>query len=120
MTFYCLLLAWLHISWTSPKHTNNELVLATSTGNSFNLICSNDESSSLYELLALEQMGLSKPAFEYAYKGYRLLLKKGIVRSQEYLTICDFSQSSNHKRLYLLDMTNKEVLLNTYVAHGRN
>lgn len=64
-------------------------------------------------------MGLSKSAFEYAYKGYRLLVKKKIISKQEYLTICDFSQSSNNKRLYLLDMCNNEVLLNTYVAHGR-
>ena len=59
-------------------------------------------------------------AFEYAYKGYRLLLQKKIISKQDYLTICDFSQSSNNKRFYLVDMVNNKVILNTYVAHGRN
>ncbi len=30
------------------------------------------------------------------------------------------SQSSRSKRLYILDMDQKTVLVNTYVAHGRN
>lgn len=67
----------------------------------------------------LRQQGLSKRAFEQAYKGYSLLLKKGVVSRHKYLSICDFSQSSNNKRFYVLDMSSKEVVMNTYVAHGR-
>ena len=36
------------------------------------------------------------------------------------LTICDFSQSSRNKRLYVIDLEQKRILINTYVAHGRN
>jgi hypothetical protein len=36
------------------------------------------------------------------------------------LTICDYSQLSNSKRLYVLDMVNGVVLFNTYVSHGKN
>lgn len=32
----------------------------------------------------------------------------------------DFSQSSRKKRFYLLDIKNKKLLENTYVAHGKN
>jgi hypothetical protein len=32
----------------------------------------------------------------------------------------DYSQSSNKKRLYVIDLQNKKLLFNTYVAHGRN
>lgn len=78
-----------------------------------------EDISLLYSILKLEQKGLSKQAFEYACKGYRRLLKKQIISKEGYLVICDFSQSSNNKRLYLVDMVNNEVLLNTYVAHGR-
>jgi len=74
----------------------------------------------LYERLNLQQKGLSMQAFEYAYKGYLRLLQKKMISKEDYLTICDFSQSSNNKRLYLVDMINNKVILNTYVAHGRN
>ena len=74
----------------------------------------------LYGELDLETHGLSKKAFEYAYKGYRALLKKNRLKDPGYLTICDFSQSSSNKRLYLVDLINDSVVLNTYVAHGRN
>jgi hypothetical protein len=73
----------------------------------------------LYESLDLEQKGLSKQAFELAYKGYTRLLKKKMIQPG-FLTICDFSQSSRQKRLYLIDIETNEVLLTTYVAHGRN
>jgi hypothetical protein len=36
------------------------------------------------------------------------------------ITIADYSQSSNRKRLYVIDLKNKKLLFNTYVAHGRN
>jgi hypothetical protein len=36
------------------------------------------------------------------------------------LSICDLSQSSRNRRLYVLDLEQKTVLVNTYVAHGRN
>ncbi len=36
------------------------------------------------------------------------------------LSICDFSQSSKNKRLYIIDVENMKLVLNTYVAHGKN
>ena len=48
------------------------------------------------------------------------LLKKHIIIRSGLLTICDFSQSSNNKRLYIIDLENNEIVLNTYVAHGKN
>ena len=71
----------------------------------------NEEIASLYPLLNLQQKGLSKQAFEYACKGYRRLLKKQIISKEGYLTICDFSQSSKQKRLYMIDMVNNEVVI---------
>ncbi len=78
------------------------------------------KASLLYDLMELDTKGLSKTAFEYAYKGYQQLLEKGTISRSEYLTICDLSQSSKKKRLYLIDIANSKVVLNTYVAHGRN
>jgi L,D-transpeptidase catalytic domain len=74
----------------------------------------------IYEHLGLEGLGLSKAALSYAFKGLQTLSAKGLISNPNILTICDFSQSSHHKRLYILDMLHMRVLKNTYVAHGRN
>jgi hypothetical protein len=78
------------------------------------------EAEMAYEQLDLSVKGLSKKAFLYGWKGYRLLQKKGVLHNTEVLTICDFSESSKKKRLYIIDVSNMTLLLNTYVAHGRN
>jgi L,D-transpeptidase catalytic domain len=78
------------------------------------------KASLLYDQLKLVEKGLSKEAFDYAYKGYTHLLEKNIILHPDYLTICDFSQSSKQKRLYLIDLASNKIVLNTYVAHGRN
>jgi hypothetical protein len=43
-----------------------------------------------------------------------------MISRQNYLTVCDFSQSSKQKRLYIIDVENSALLINTYVAHGKN
>ncbi len=78
------------------------------------------KASLLYEQLDLDEVGLSQEAFEYAYKGYASLLEKKMLNQPGYLTICDFSQSAKQKRLYIIDMANYVLLINTYVAHGHN
>jgi hypothetical protein len=78
------------------------------------------EVSTLYDQIELKQFGLTRKAFEYAYKGYVYLLQHHLLRRTDVLSICDFSQSSRNKRLYVINMDQKTVLLNTYVAHGRN
>ncbi len=78
------------------------------------------ESAIIYDSLKLGLAGLTKEAFESALKGYNILLGKKYIRRKGMLTICDFSQSSRRKRMYLVDLENCKLLLQTYVAHGRN
>lgn len=73
----------------------------------------------LYDSLGLENYGLSKKAWQYALKGYQRLLAKGKIENTDVITICDFSLSSRQKRMFVIDLKNCELLLNTYVAHGR-
>lgn len=75
---------------------------------------------SLYSRLQLEEAGLNKQAFFNAYKGYQYLLGKNKLANKDYLTICDYSQPSRNKRLYVIDLKNNAIVYNTYVAHGRN
>jgi len=79
-----------------------------------------NEAVSLYEEMDLKKFGLNKKAFEYAWRGYQYLLNKGKLKNAEIISICDFSQSSRRKRLYIIDVAEKKILLNTFVAHGRN
>lgn len=79
-----------------------------------------DEMELIYDSLQLGKRGLKKEAFNYAYTGYRKLEEEGKLNKEGLITICDFSQSSKRKRFYLIDLNECKLLLNTYVAHGRN
>lgn len=78
-----------------------------------------DNAAVLYDELELSSLGLSKQAFEYAYKGYQKLASKNRLNNSSVLTICDLSQPSSNKRLYILDLCENKVLMTSYVAHGR-
>ena len=73
----------------------------------------------VYSTLHLKELGLSEKAFELALKGWTKLKAKGEV-SKDIISICDFTQSSNNKRLYIIDMATGTLLFNTLVAHGKN
>ncbi len=75
---------------------------------------------SLYENIHLEEAGLNKQAFFNAYKGYQYLLSENKLTNTDLLTICDYSQPSCKKRLYVIDLKNNSIIYNTYVAHGHN
>jgi len=75
---------------------------------------------SLYSAMDLNENGLSRTVFFAACKGYEYLLSQNALIKQNILTICDYSQSSTKKRLYVLDLGQGKILFNTYVSHGRN
>ena len=75
---------------------------------------------SLYNSLSLSEAGLSQQAFFSAYKGYEYLISQNRISNPDFLTICDYSQASSRKRLYVIDLKNNILLYHTYVAHGHN
>jgi hypothetical protein len=79
-----------------------------------------NESAIIYSRMDLEKEGLSEKAFEYAWRGYHNLVKQGAIRNTSVLSICDFSQSSCSRRMYVLDLRHEKLLYRTYVAHGQN
>jgi len=101
-----------------PAVTPDTTIISTNSGK--NNLTSYDELIYLYNSLELKQKGLSLRAFEYAFKGYRRLRQRKIIDEQAYLAICDFSQSSANRRMYVVDMVNCRTVVNTFVAHGRN
>ena len=79
-----------------------------------------NQASLIYTRMKLDSSGLDEKAFEYAWRGYHNLLKKRLIRRRSVLSICDFSQSSSNKRMYVIDVRHKKLLFRTYVAHGQN
>lgn len=78
------------------------------------------QASLIYTAMDLQSTGLDSKAFEYAWRGYHNLVKKGLIQKRSVLSICDFSQSSRSKRMYVIDVEHKRLLYRTYVAHGQN
>lgn len=59
--------------------------------------------------------------FEKALLGFNNLKKAGkIDENTKLLTVCDFSLSSNIKRLWVINTETGEILFNSLVAHGKN
>jgi len=79
-----------------------------------------DNNSTLFSELHLNEAGLNQTVFTSALHGLQKLESKGVVKNENIITIVDFSQPSNKKRLYVVDLQNKQILFNTLVAHGRN
>lgn len=76
------------------------------------------EANMMFEEMQLADSGLNEKVLEYALIGYHRLLKKHTLRNTDILTICDFSQSSSLKRMYVIDMRTRKLLYRNYVAHG--
>lgn len=74
----------------------------------------------IYTIVHLADTGLSRDVFNMAIKGLKKLDSNGKLHNPGIVTIADYSQSSNKKRLYVIDLKNNKLLFNTYVAHGRN
>lgn len=73
---------------------------------------------SMYSSMHLDSLGLKRDIFFMALKGYEYLLSQNKLQRPEVLTICDYSQLSSAKRLYVIDMVGGTLLYNTYVSHG--
>src|SRR5665647_885284 len=74
----------------------------------------------IYTAVKLADTGLERNIFDLAIKGLKKLDSNGKLNNPTIVTIADYSQSSNKKRLYVIDLKNRKLLFNTYVAHGRN
>ena len=114
-----LLISPVLISGTDDPFAKNTLLSSVTSLKSANELV-REEAGILYDSMKLKRFGLTKKAFVFAYQGFKHLKERGQLDNEEVISICDFSQSSRRKRLYIIDMEEGKVLMNTYVAHGRN
>ncbi|MET3034826.1 murein L,D-transpeptidase catalytic domain family protein [Chryseobacterium sp. NRRL B-14859] len=100
------------------KTTNTEKVAETKSEK----ITSISSSEALYHSIAFDpEHELNYEVFSKALTGFENLKKAGLLAQDSHLlTICDFSMSSNTKRLWIIDLDDKKVLFNSLVAHGKN
>jgi len=91
---------------TAPKHIETATALT--------------ETETVYNSIKMHSATMpAMECFSVAVKGFNRLKQEGKIK-KDLLTVIDFSQSSNTKRLWIIDMSTQTVLYNTLVAHGRN
>lgn len=103
-----------------PLNKTSHSAVVTLENSSINPPNENPGKSNIYDSLKLNTLGLSKQAYDYALKGFNYLLSRGKLSNNNILSIVDFSETSNKKRLFIIDLKNYKILFNTFVAHGQN
>jgi hypothetical protein len=99
-------------------------VVANKTGISSNRTFSAKELlekyiTNIYESAHLQESGLAINVFKKAVTGFiNLKVSNKLPQTSSILTVVDFTKSSREKRMWIVDVINKELILNTWVAHG--
>ncbi|MDQ6812188.1 MAG: murein L,D-transpeptidase catalytic domain family protein [Bacteroidota bacterium] len=122
-----LVINFLFVYATSKPFDTIQIV-SNSSDTSYKVVANNltesnvpvESNTSLYDSLQLNRLNLSRNAFNLAMQGYNKLLSEGRLNNTNLVSIVDFSLPSSKKRLFVIDLEKKEVVYNTYVAHGRN
>lgn len=121
-----ILLTFINFSFSykNPIRAINTSAAFNDSANANKSIISDKEKNKkdvdLFTVMHLEKKGLSKNAFDLAIKGYTRLLQKRLIHNKNIITVIDFSKPSNQKRLFVIDIKNQKVLIQSLVAHGRN
>jgi hypothetical protein len=75
--------------------------------------------SEIYNTAKLHAAGLDYDVFEKAITGfYNLKSQNQVPQTSSVLTIVDLSKSSSTKRMWIIDVLDKDLLMHTWVAHG--
>lgn len=73
----------------------------------------------IYNRAQLNEAGLDLAVFQKAVTGYfNLKAANKVPQYSSIITIIDLAKSSCTKRMWIVDLINKDLLLNTWVAHG--
>jgi hypothetical protein len=67
----------------------------------------------------LQVSNLNYHVFHEAFSGYLNFRKNGDIEKTNVITIIDFDKSSDKKRFYVVDIDQRKLLHNSYVAHGQ-
>lgn len=79
-----------------------------------------EEATLLYNSIEFNFAPPSYDVFQHALMGYHKLKHANLLSTKEILTIIDFRQSANEKRMWVIDLKNKKLLFHSLTAHGKN
>lgn len=104
------------------ENTNSNKIERLADTKSDKVTNEGSSSEALYKSIIFEPSHeLNYEVFSKALTGFENLKQAGLLNQDSHLlTICDFSMSSNTKRLWVIDLNEKKVLFNSLVAHGKN
>ena len=115
----CLLLMLSIISWKTKNADKTTTTLHKSTAVVSAREFLDSYINNVYEAAHLQQSGLAFNVFEKAVTGFlNLKIADKLPQGSTMLTVIDFAKSSAQKRMWIVNMASKELLLNTWVAHG--
>jgi len=76
--------------------------------------------SDIYQTAGLKTSGLDYDVFQKAVTGYYNLKQNNkLAANSSVVTVVDFNKASTVKRMWIVDLLKKQLLLNTWVAHGQ-
>lgn len=116
VSFALTFISWIpgNFGWSTAKQ-HQQQTLALSGDSLYNIYI-----KKLYDSARLAQSGLNINVFEKAVTGFYNLKNSGkLCSDKSVLTIADMDMNSTQKRLWIVDLDKKELLLNTWVAHGQ-
>lgn len=120
VTLSVMMTGWIPSTGTqAAKHQSVEVSKAPVAISADSLY--NKHLDDLYLAANLGATGLSQLVFEKAVTGFYNLKNAGkLSAAKSIISIADMSQTSSTKRLWVIDLDKKQLLLNTWVAHGKN
>lgn len=102
------------ISWAPVRATKN---LKTTNPTAKELF--SEYVNTVYQTAGLQQVGMDLNVFQRALTGYfNIKAQDNLAQNDSVITVVDFTKSSREKRMWIIDVLNKHLLLNTWVAHG--
>jgi hypothetical protein len=78
------------------------------------------QADSLYQVLEPANIKPSYSIFCDGLTGYRNLILENKITNFRYITLIDFSLSSNTRRLWVIDLDSLRIVHHSLVSHGRN
>jgi L,D-transpeptidase-like protein len=113
--FAIILASFLFVFATKKAPSENKRVVISAEKR-----VTTENNAALFSELHLSEAGMNQTVFISALHGLEKLDSTGAIARDSIITIIDFSQPSDKKRLYVLNLASRQVLFNTLVAHGRN
>ena len=79
---------------------------------------SQPQSCYLFNKPSIQTKGLNKNILNLGLNAYEFAIKNNLVKNHK-LVIVDYTKPSNEKRLWIINMKDKNILFNTLVTHGK-